>query len=441
MMSNRDTLHERATPVAAGMSSRTTANTRGHFPPRFECYRRGDHKRGRQTANLSMALCLLPIALSSPALARDSPASAPGCRSSCVEIVDFESDRSPLYYSRSRTVEPDGENGQASRWRHEYEVRLTRDGDERVLFDQYGEAHRFLRQSDGSYQAADNGSGILRDDGDTTVWTNAAGIDIEFRGSYPTRLHFPDGQSLRLDYDMGRLHTITDDNGEQVVIEHQNGSPSRVHTPDGRVIVQDSDPCTTSSPSPDRTEEPEQCDTQTNPVPGFDRVATPPGVTALDARPASCQSYFVDYYGTVRGEEIESGLAHLPPYNTMIPTNRSYPIVDFIQGNEMIVVRSRDLASPGFNNPEAPDALHERLLRDGAQIQSRFLDPLNRDGVVSRTEQGRTTHIVQDPAQTVSLHVIIRQDMASPEHWRQIEQARTDLLQQYGIQLQIVIIP
>ena len=440
-MSNRNKLHERATPVVAWMSSRTTSNTRGYFLPGCGCHRIGDRKRDRQTASLSMALCLLPLALSSPTHARDTLSLPPGCRSSCVEIIDFESSTSPLYYSRSRTVESGGENGLASRWRHEYEVRLTGDGDDRVLFDQYGQAHRFQRQSDGSYQAADNGSGTLRDNGDTAVWTNMAGIDTEFQGSYPTRLHFPDGQSLRLDYDKGRLRRISDDNGEQIVIEHPDGSPSRVHTPDGRVTVQDNDPCITPSPSPDAAEEPEQCDTQANPVPGFDRVATPPGVTALDARPASCQSYFVDYYGTVRGEEIESGIAHLPPYNTMIPTNRSYPIVDFIQGNELIVVRSRDLASPSFNNPETPGALHDRLLRDGAQIQSQFLDPLNRDGVVSRTEQGRTTHIVQDPSQNVSLHVIIRQDMASPEHWRQIEQARTDLLQQYGIQLQIVIIP
>ncbi|MGQ7848690.1 hypothetical protein ACUNV4_29610 [Granulosicoccus sp. 3-233] len=386
-------------------------------------------------------LYLLPIICSLTAHADSSALPELHCSTSCVEIVDYESNESPLHYSRHRSVSSDTNAGTASRWRHDYEIRLTGDGDDRVIFDQHGQAHRFLQQEDGSFRAENENSGTLHDNNGSPMWTHASGVTTEFQGSWPTRVHFPDGQSLRLDYEKGRLHTISDQFGEQILIEHPEGSASRVHTPDGRITLLDTDPCFTPPTTTDSPSAPQQCDTQANPVAGFDEVALPPGATALDARPASCQSYFVDYYGTVRGEEIERGIAQLAPYNALIPTNRSYPIVDFIDDEELIVVRSRDLASPSFNDPQAPDALHQRLLRDGAQIQSRFLDPLNRDGVLSRTEQGRTTHIVQDPSQYVSLHLIIRQDMASPEHWRQIEQARTDLLQQYGIRLQVVIIP
>lgn len=365
----------------------------------------------------------------------------PGCLSSCIQIVDYQSETSPLHFSRTLTVQTGTQIALTPHWRHDYDIRLTRDGDDRVVFDSQGQAHHFQRQDDGSYLATDTASGSLEIIEGVAAWTDTTGIQTEFQGSFPTRMQFSDGQTLSLNYHHSRLHSITDDNGDQIVIEQDDSLQSRVLLPDGQVSVMSADACREDTVPDDVTDEPERCDTQANPVPGFDQIPTPAGVTTLDARPASCQSYFVEYYGTLRGEEIETGIAPLSPYADMLPSNRSYPIVDFINGDELIVVRSRDLASPSFNDPDSPEALYQRLLRDGAQIQSGFLEPLQRDGVVTRTEQGRTTHIVQNPAQHLSLHVLIRQDMASPQHWRQIEQARTELLARYGIRLQVVIIP
>ncbi len=402
------------------------------------------HKRdpGQEAAQTgaALALFLLPILVTDVAHGSEKIDTPIDCSTTCVEINDYQSDHSALHFTRNRSSGSEGNFGTGSRWRHGFESRLTRDGDDRILFDHHGQAHRFVQQSDGSYLAADNNSGTLSLDGDNPVWTNPAGVETEFQGSWPVGQRYPDGQTLRLDYQRGRLHTISDMQGERIVLDHRNDAPSTVTLPDGRTLLLSTDPCR-SSPSTEPPEELQQCDTQANPVPGFDQVSTPPGVSTVDARPASCQSYFVDFYGTVRGEEIEAGLADLPPYNTMLPTNRSYPIVDFINGEELIVVRSRDLASPGFNNPGDPDALYDRLLRDGGQIQTRFLDPLARDGAVTRTENGRTTHITQTPGQHVTLQLLVRQNMASHEHWRQVDQARADLLQQYGIRLEVVIIP
>lgn len=412
--------------------------------------RRGAHYRPRQQALLpvrrprtgvGLLLHLTPLVVALPLQADTRHLASPECPSSCITVVDYQSPGSPLQFSRTFTTTDDAQPTLPPRWRHAYESRLTSDGNDRVIFDAFGQPHRFLRQADGRYLAATVSDGTLHESDGTLVWTDASGIATEFQGSFPTRLHFPDDQTLRLDYADGQLHSISDEQGEQIIIEHEDGEAPRVHLPDGRTTVLDADPCLPQPTPGDATDEEDQCDTQANPVPGFDTIQTRPGVSTLDARPASCQSYFVEFYGTVRGEEIESGLARLPPYADMLPTNRSFPIIDFIDGNELVVVRSRDLASPSFNNPEDPEALHDRLLRDGAEIQSRFLEELQRDGAVTRTEEGRTTHIVQDPSRSISLHVLIRQNMASPEHWRQIEQARVELLQRYGIRLQVVIIP
>jgi hypothetical protein len=126
----------------------------------------------------------------------------------------------------------------------------------------------------------------------------------------------------------------------------------------------------------------------------------------------------------------------------MQTTVRSFPIIDFVNNNEWIVVRSRDLASPSFNDEETPNALFYRLMRDGREIQDRFLIPLEDEGFVTAQEQGVTTTLEAGvEPHNVILQLVIRHQIASPSHWQQIARARELLTQRYDIRLEIVIIP
>ncbi len=391
--------------------------------------------------------------------APESPLTESLCKPGCVTIIEYQSDSSHLEYSRTFNAARRAKDAPPSRWRHRYEIRLTQQGDNRIVFDHHGSRHLFTLNPDGSYSPADKASGSLLLQGERYIWTDNNAVEHGFHGSFPTSLSFPDNQKLTLHYQSGQLQSVSDEQSMKIDFIHDKSYLSAVQLPDGRTLRDTSDPCNTlprptTDPLPDDSittgsgeeqppieEPPERCDTQENPVAGFDAMQTRPGVTTLDARPASCQSYFVEYYGTVRGEQIEAGLEGHPPYATMVPTNRSFPVVDFINGNELIVVRSRDLASPTYNNPDSPDALYDRLMRDGQQIQTRALDRLESEGVLSGTENGRTTLITYDEQQSVVLHLLIRQDMASAAHWQQIENARIALAARYGISLQVVIIP
>ena len=381
------------------------------------------------------------------------------CNPGCVTIIDYQSGATHLEYSRSFNAAQRVQDTPPARWRHRYEIRLTQQGDDRVVFDHHGGRHLFKLNHDGSYSPADASSGSLTSHAGQYIWTDNHAVQHQFHGSFLTTLTFSDNQKLTLHYQSDQLRSVSDEQSGKIDFIHDNGYLSEVQLPDGRSLRDTSDPCnpltqpdteplpddsTSTGPGeeqPPTEESPERCDTQQNPVPGFNALPTRSGVTTLDARPASCQSYFVEYYGTVRGEEIEAGLEDHPPYATMIPTNRSFPIVDFINGNQLIVVRSRDLASPTYNNPDSPEALYNRLMRDGRQIQTRALDRLQSDGVLSSTENGRTTLITHHEQQSVVLHLLIRQNMASSAHWQQIQNASIALAARYGIRLEVIIIP
>jgi len=161
----------------------------------------------------------------------------------------------------------------------------------------------------------------------------------------------------------------------------------------------------------------------------------------LDARPASCQSYFVQYYGTDRGFAIESGLLLHAPYNSMRPTLRTFPIIDFVDEKSLYVVNSRDLGNRTFNSPTRPNALLDQLLKDGEDIQTRFLDVLQTQGSITASELGQSTTVSADDVRPVTLQLIIRDGMASPSHWQQIATAREELQRSYGVTLEVVIIP
>lgn len=388
-----------------------------------------------------------------------NPSTATLCKPGCITVIDYHSNRSHLEFSRTYNATQAARAEVPARWRHRYEIRLTRKDDDRVVFDHHGGRHLFRSNHDGTYSPTDSTSGTLLLQGKQHIWIDKRAIQHGFHGSFLTTLRFPDNQTLTLHYQSGQLDSVTDEKSVKINFVHENGYLSKVQLPDGRARRYTSDPCNTlprpnTEPVPDDStttgsEEqeppteapPERCDTQENPVPGFNAINTRPGVSTLDTRPASCQSYFVEFYGTVRGAQIETGLEDHPPYSVMVPTSRSFPVIDFINGNELVVVRSRDVASPSYNNPDEPDALFDRLMRDGQQIQTRALDRLESEGVLSGTENGRSTLITYSELQSVTLHVLIRQDMASAAHWQQIENARAALAARYGIRLQVVIIP
>lgn len=368
------------------------------------------------------------------------------CKPGCITVIDYLNTTTHLEFSRSYNTARSTHADVPARWRHRYEIRLTRQGNDRVVFDHHGNRHLFISNHDGTYTPADSASGTLLMQAGQPVWTDRQATQHSFHGSFLTTLRFADNQTLTLHYESGQLRSVTDETLEKIEWIHDNDSLSKIQLPDRRAVHTNSDPCdslpqSTTDPLPGDSTPPERCDTQENPVPGFDAINTRPGVLTLDARPASCQSYFIEFYGTVRGEEIEAGLEDHPPYSAMVPTSRTFPVIDFINGNELIVVRSRDVASPSFNNPDSPDALYDRLMRDGRQIQRRALDRLESEGVLSGSANGRTTLITHSEQQSVTLHVLIRQGMASAAHWQQIENARAALALRYGIQLQVVIIP
>ncbi|NND89213.1 MAG: hypothetical protein HKN42_00015 [Granulosicoccus sp.] len=386
-------------------------------------------------------LCLLAAGHStSTAQATPIAAMSTACGTGCRQVIDYRSLHSPLVFSRVSTRSGAADDNLPRSWRHRYEVRLTREGTDRIVFDQLGNRYRFSARPDGSYRSQNRAGGTLELLQDHYHWTDGQRRTYEFRGSYPTRITDADGQSLSLEYRHGRLQSISDDFNEKIVLDHLPGNSTRVILPDGRRFEYPDQACQ-PRPIAAGDDPPESCDTARHPANGFDRVQTGPGVFLLDARPASCQSYFVEYYGTERGTRIEAGIALLPPYSSMTATIRSFPIIDFIDGSELVVVRSRDLASSSFNDPASPQALYQRLLRDARQVHSGFLEPLATDGFVSASELGRVTRITHAAGQSVSLHLLIRHGMASTGHWQQIVQARTELAERYGIRLQVVIIP
>ena len=126
----------------------------------------------------------------------------------------------------------------------------------------------------------------------------------------------------------------------------------------------------------------------------------------------------------------------------MNATVRSFPIVDFVDGDRFIAVRSRDLSNPSFNDDSNQNALLYRLNRDGQEIFNSFIQPLDEAGSITTTENGITTKIIDDGKnRSVVLQLLIRDKIATPSHWQQIAQARENLAQRYQIVLEVVIIP
>jgi len=233
------------------------------------------------------------------------------------------------------------------------------------------------------------------------------------------------------------LSSVINSRGASLQINYTDGNINTLIQPDGTVVELPPHTCSISQSAVE-----DHCTSRAESNFEFSPDASNPNTVAVDIRPTSCQSYFTDYYGTERGYEIEQAIELHPLFQNLQSTVRSYPIVDFIGDERLVVLRSRDLASPSFNNPAVPNALLHRLMRDGKDIQDNFLTPMNQHGQVTATENGISTTIYSRQVDNnVVLNIVIRDGIASPAHWQQIATAREQLLEKYGVTLEVVIIP
>lgn len=364
------------------------------------------------------------------------------CNVACATSSDYQHPTSFLEFSRSHfqftTSKKNKNDAPLDRtWRHRFDIVITQDAPRVTVFDHQGDRHVFDMSEAHQYNALSENSGTLSLDDDQFKWTNGDGVIHKFQGSYLTEITSPENETLQLHYTRQKLMSIVNAQGESIDLNYENDAIVSITTPLGittELVNRTCRPLTTTAD--------DACDTHQHPLPGFNAQPQQPGVVALDARPGSCGSYFIEYFGTTRGSEIEEALAALAPYQHMQTTIRSFPIVDFVGDDQWVVVRSRDLANPSFNSEVTPNALFYRLMRDGREIQDRFLTPLENDGFVSAEEQGVTTTLNAGPEpHNLVLQLVIRHQIASSSHWQQIARARELLTQRYDIQLEVVLIP
>lgn len=400
----------------------------------------------------------------------------PACNQNCPEFNLYESPDSPLQFSIYRVANKSNEKHAQATYRHQYQIVLTQNGSILSVFDQHAHAHHFRKMSENYFKPLTGASGTLRQVDKQLVWTTQAGTQNFFDGSRLKRVVDTTKHTLLMQYRQDKLDAIIDDHGKRIKLNYDQNRLIAVRKPDGFTVPLEIDlrvfttrveheclpgdvisaepeidtPDTPNAPDDNTDEALSQADG--DPSSACDLASTDPHtfqpveqtsvqVNAIDARPESCQSYFVAYYGTLRGFEIEAGLAGHPPYSTMLSTIRTYPVIDFIDGENLYVVHSRDLGSQSYDPALHPDALLNSLLTDGEEIQQNFLDPINEHGHISAHELGQSTTIFADEVGSITLQLVIRDGIASPDHWRQIELARAELLRRYGIVLEVVIIP
>lgn len=364
-------------------------------------------------------------------------------------------------------------------WRHSFDLLLTVDGSSFTIFGAHGERFKFTPlpgHENGlvwNYSSKEKHSGELSRTDDHHRWTRTDGSIVVFTGSLPTTIIHPGAFSQQLNYHNGRLLSV-DAHSEhsrprrQYDFAYESGELTHIRFEGQRwyeytfestgqlALRPTSNQPAAGSARAERTlslyqdalteciaEEPvdSSCDTESFPAPRqFAEPSSIPGAIRIDVRPATCNSYFTDFYGITRGTQIENGLEQHSRYSSMTDTVRSFPIVDFFGDGEIRVVRSRDLSSPTLSS-EQGEPLFDRLMRDGREIQQKFVDPLVDQGTLSVEENGRTTSISRQEVDRIILEVIVRYDLATPSQIAQIEKAREELLDEYGVELQVIEIP
>ena len=407
----------------------------------------------------ALTLTWLLLGPSTPASGSDAAASATPLEQVTVELRDTRGDDS-LTLSPPRADSP-RRTPLGAGWRHDLDIVLTLDGGDLVVRDGVHSRHVFPR-ANGTEELTDDerasDGGIVVRDGHH-VWTRASdGTGIAFRGSLPVEMTPVDGHDILLRYAGGRLAEAARDGGRGTTrFAYERGRLSDVTFPDGTAhalrVRADGTlttrrytatvECGPEHPGPSDDEAPDQdaddrCDTASNPSPPSFATSGIAGATRVDARPSSCESYFVEHVGTERGTAIEAGLVGLPHYAGYETTVRSFPVVDFV-GRELRVVRSRDLSLPSYD--AVPDGLFDRLLRDGDDIARGLLEPLARDGLVAASEFGRTTVVLHRPERAVVLELVVRHGIASADQKGQIRRAAAELLARHGVRLRVVEIP
>jgi len=361
-------------------------------------------------------------------------------------------------------------------WRLNYDLLLTENGHTRTLFDEHGRAHVFhevitniekQEQLSGEFIPESSNSGSLYFDSNQYKWLRPDGTIIEFHGSLPVKWIMKDGKIINLNYAAGHLLSVKDNSGGMLTFSYNNNKLTGITLPNSTQlhyrfngndalilsVISDqgetlaalsSDNYSSHQQQSAGCREPEEhtyCDAEIRPPPdGFTTAETVPGTIRIDARPQSCRSYFTDYSSIERGVLIETHFSFRSIFAPMEATVRSFPIVDFIGENQLHVAHSRDLTSDTYSlRNENP--LYDSLMQDGAEIMSVFLNPLQDAGFLSVNELGENTTIRSDQFDSVVLNLVIRFDIASSHQIAQIQRARRDLFELYGIYLRVIEIP
>jgi len=356
--------------------------------------------------------------------------------------LDLEEPSIPIIVTQSTNTEIpttlDGRN-----WRHSYDIILTSSEEALTIYDEYGVRHSFTFDSppsreNNSLVSLDANSGSIHQQGNQYHWTRTSGTTVVFSGSLPIRIIYPDDQTLTLEYNNGSLARVLDNMGNALNFQSfQNNLESVHYQSASNSCEQHSNNFQTST---DHTTE--ECNTENSPPPENFWASSVPGATSIDLRPQSCNSYFVESFGTTRGQEIEYGLDGHSRYARYSSTTRSFPIVDLIAEDELLVVRSRDLTSRSYDAQLFPEGLYRRLLQDAIDIQEIFISPLQEFGFLEATDHQDTTRVTHEFLdRPIVLEVIIRHGHASPEQITQINRARSIIANAYGIELRLVEIP
>ncbi len=391
--------------------------------------------------------------------------------------VDYQNSISALTFRRTNThrrQEYPSELGLG--WRHTYDVILVASGSARHIYQSDGSKLIFEVPDHAThgpigdevvYRGLSSEYGTLSYQQGEYIWSTHDGWIKRFRGSFLTSLSHDNGNVLSLFYKHNRLARVTDQYGQELLFNYATDGLNSVTLPDtNRIeyrrntkreltsvhhphanksevistenIINASSNCIDPAP----TNAQPACDTATSPPPlNFAAKTHFAKAIRLDARPASCRSYFVDYYGTDRGSAIEQGFAQVSRYQQAQATVRSFPIVDFLLNGEAIVVKSRDLTNATYNNPANPDAIYNRLIRDGSEIENKLLLPMDENGSISVTEHGTSTTLYPNDVNAIVLELVIQAGMVSTVQFASIERARSDLLKRWGIVLRVIEIP
>ncbi len=340
-------------------------------------------------------------------------------------------------------------------WRFGFEHGLYADGADLVLVRGDATSVRLVPDapsSDGTWRwvAADSSGHTIEGGSGRHLLRDAQAATIAFERGRPVEASQPGRGATRWHYLDDALVAVSDGRGNTLsIVRDAADDVTRIELPDGGRWLPDGAGTDLAAPrsavAAAHCPVDEVCDaTASPPEEAFAAGSHVPGAATRDLRPASCRSYFVDYYGTVRGERIEDALVTSPEVTGRVPTVTDFPVVDFVSATELVSVRSRDLSSPTYTNASRP-ALFDQLMRDGRDARRLVMEPLRAgDSVEAQPrpgELGVITRIDAQPPRRFVLELVVRHGAATPDQIEQIRRAREELATRHGIELRVVEIP